>query len=99
MTRWVYEMHILGQLSDRMTARIQSEVGDIVSTTEPVRTLVRGSVADQAALVGLLNLVHTLGLEVCEVRRVAEMPTETKINSISPGNSANRCEQGLPCNE
>ena len=87
MTRWVYEMLVRGQLSDRMAARITSEVGEVVSTTQPVRTLIRGSVADQAALVGLLNLVHTLGLEVCELRRVAELPTETVTNtiSISPG--------------
>ena len=83
MTRWVYEMLVRGQLSDRTTARIQSEVGEVVSTTQPVRTLIRGSVADQAALVGLLNLLHTLGLEVCELRRVAEMPTETATNAVS----------------
>ena len=88
MTRWVYEMHVVGQVSDRVTARIQSEVGDVVSTTQPVRTLIRGTVADQAALVGLLNLVHALGLEVCELRRVAELSAETDakiFSSISPG--------------
>jgi hypothetical protein len=37
---------------------------------EPVETILRGNVADQAALHGILEQIQSLGLELVEVRRV-----------------------------
>ena len=37
---------------------------------EPVETVLRGPVQDQAALHGLLEQIESLGLELVEVRRV-----------------------------
>jgi hypothetical protein len=42
---------------------------------EPVETILRGSVADQAALHGILEQIQALGLELVEVRRVDDRRT------------------------
>ena len=42
--------------------------------------MISGKVADQSALVGLLDLIHALGLEVCELRHVSEPDAETDAN-------------------
>lgn len=42
---------------------------------EPVETVLRGPVRDQAALHGILEQIESLGLELVEVRRV-ENPRE-----------------------
>jgi hypothetical protein len=36
-----------------------------------VETVLRGPVQDQAALIGIINWLQMLGVELCEVRQVA----------------------------
>ena len=72
MTTWVYEVHVVGTLTAPDLARIDAEVGHVRVSAEPATTMIRGSVADQSALVGLLDLIHALGIEVCELRHLAE---------------------------
>ena len=74
MTSWVYEVQVTGHLSETSLARIRAEVGPVLATTLPITTAIRGSVPDQSALVGLLDLMHALGLQVCELRRVDATP-------------------------
>ena len=38
-------------------------------TVEPVRTVLRGRLPDQAALFGVLSMIRLCGLELVEVRR------------------------------
>jgi hypothetical protein len=86
MAVWTYEVEVVGQLSEAVLARIDAEVGKVLVTTEPVTTVIRGSVADQSGLVGLLDLMHAHGLQVCEIRRVAEAEGETNAGgSFEPG--------------
>jgi hypothetical protein len=88
MQAWVYEIQVVGRLSDSDLAKIHAEVGERLTTTaEPVSTLIRGSVADQSALIGLLNLLHALGLKVYELRRLTDLESDTdaQIASFSPG--------------
>jgi hypothetical protein len=40
--------------------------------TEPVRTVLRGRLPDQAALLGVLVRARLLGLELVEVRRLSQ---------------------------
>lgn len=80
---WMYEIQVAGQVNDSKLARMRADFGDdITCTAETVSTLVRGSVADQAALVGLLNRMHALGLSVCELRRLPDL--DARIGPAEP---------------
>jgi hypothetical protein len=63
-----YEIHVRGEIPrDQMP-----ELKNVATVMEPALTVLRGSVADQAALQGILAHVHALGLELVEVRRVPD---------------------------
>jgi hypothetical protein len=67
-----YEIRIKGRLSDSLLAAFEG----LDATVEPVETVLRGPVQDQAALYGLLNRIQSLGLELVEVRRRPQAPGE-----------------------
>lgn len=77
MTKWVYEVQVVGPVSESDLARIDAEVGTVLVTTQPVTTVIGGSVADQSGLVGLLDLMHALGLQVWGLRRLNDPDRET----------------------
>ena len=53
---------------------VLEEIEDARVTIEPVVTTLRGPVADQAALHGVINRLQNLGLELIEVRRTLPAP-------------------------
>jgi hypothetical protein len=61
-----YVVRVRGRHSDAVAAA--SEVG-LEMDVDPVRTVLRGRLPDQAALLGVLNRARLLGLELLEVRR------------------------------
>jgi hypothetical protein len=61
-----YAVRVRGQACDVELAA--SQVGLDV-TIDPVRTVLRGRLPDQAALFGVLSRIRLLGLELIEVRR------------------------------
>ncbi len=63
-----YEISVSGELP----ASVLDEVEDFVVEVVPVRTVMRGTVADQAALHGIINRLQSLGLDLLEVRRIGE---------------------------
>lgn len=67
-----YEIRIKGQLSDFLLAAFEG----LSATVEPVQTVLHGPVRDQAALHGLLDRIQSLGLDLVEVRRLPETPSE-----------------------
>jgi len=67
-----YEIHIKG----RVSAQLLSVFEGMEASEQSVETVLRGPVADQAALHGLLDRVQALGLELIEVRRVSDPPSE-----------------------
>ena len=67
-----YEIRIRGRLSESLLAAFEG----LAVTVAPVETVLHGPVLDQAALYGLLDRIQTLGLEVVEVRRLADEPPE-----------------------
>jgi len=73
MAGWIYEVEIAGTLDDETRARLEMEFGGVVATVEPVTTLVRGAVADQSGLLGLLDQLHALGITVCGLRRLPDV--------------------------
>jgi hypothetical protein len=62
-----YAVRVSGDGHD--TGTVTSREGWEVAT-DPVRTVLRGWVLDQAALFGILARARLLGLEVLEVRRL-----------------------------
>ncbi|WP_433502671.1 hypothetical protein ACQP04_23200 [Pseudonocardia halophobica] len=70
MTPSHYEIRLDGRLDPRWTAWFD---GMTLTTTEHVTTL-RGAVADQAALHGLLRKVRDLGLPLVAVLRLETEP-------------------------
>jgi hypothetical protein len=67
-----YEVRIRGHLVGRLRAAFEEfDVADV-----PAETVLSGVLADQSALHGLLDRIQSLGLELVEVRRLAESDTE-----------------------
>lgn len=65
-----YEIRIRGRVSDSFLAAFE----DLTVSVNPAETVVRGATLDQAALHGLLDRIHALGLELVEVRRLPPAP-------------------------
>ncbi|MCW2982684.1 MAG: hypothetical protein JWR63_254 [Conexibacter sp.] len=61
-----YEIRIRGSLSDA----VRSELADNVRAFESTETVLRGRVADQAELRGILARLEELGCDLLEARRL-----------------------------
>ena len=66
---WTYEIQVQGRIGERWThwfddMRVTTQ-GEQANTT----TTLSGAVADQAALLGLLQKLYTLGLPLLHVQR------------------------------
>jgi hypothetical protein len=72
MTGRTYEVEVVGSIDQDLLSRLRAEIGDLSVATEPAGTLIVASGADQAALLGLIDRVHDLGLDIREVRLLAE---------------------------
>ena len=66
-----YEIRVSGLVPDSVLAEIEG----VQVIVEPVQTVLRGPVVDQAALHGIINRLQRLGLDLIEVRRLAERGT------------------------
>lgn len=64
MTALEFEIHIAGVLPDLVAAQL----GESRSTVHPAGTVLTGTVADQAAIHGLINRLHGAGLGLIDVR-------------------------------
>jgi hypothetical protein len=63
-----YAVRVRGETETCDVAMAASQEGLDV-TIEPVRTVLRGRLPDQAALFGVLSMIRLFGLELIEVRR------------------------------
>ena len=63
-----YEFRIRGRLGERLLSSFEGFDAEV----QPVETILRGSITDQAALHGVLEQIEALGLELVEVRQVDE---------------------------
>ena len=61
-----YELRIKGRLGEALLATFDGFNAEV----EPVETVLRGDIADQAALHGVLERIHEAGLELIEVRKL-----------------------------
>lgn len=64
-----YEIHMRGAVPAQLLAEMLS-----AHPTLEVRTVLSGSVRDQAELQGLLRRLHSLGLELLEMRQIPDAP-------------------------
>jgi hypothetical protein len=64
--RWDYEIRIEGQLTERWADWFE---GLTIRVEPGGETVLSGEVADQAALLGVLNKIHALNLTLISVRR------------------------------
>ena len=67
-----YEIRLQGRLGDRWAAWFE---GLVLTAGDDGTTLLRGEVADQAALHGLLQKVRDLGLPLVSVTRLGPIDT------------------------
>jgi hypothetical protein len=74
-------MGVLGMVEVRYAVRVRGDWPDAVTVAtqeglevavDPVRTVLRGLLPDQAALLGILARARMLGLELVEVRRLPQ---------------------------
>ena len=68
-----YEIRIKGRLSDSLLAAFEG----LKATVQPVETVLCGPVEDQSTLHGLLDRIHSLGLELVEIRQLPTAPEES----------------------
>jgi hypothetical protein len=61
-----YEIRIEGRLSDTASSRFER----FTASVRPAETIMRGEVRDQSELLGLLEQVQALGLDLLEVRQL-----------------------------
>jgi hypothetical protein len=62
-----YEITVRGRLSNSLIAAFAG----LTATFSATETVLRGQIADQAALYGVLGTIEALGLELVDVRRSA----------------------------
>jgi len=69
-----YEIVVAGRLDARWSSRLGGM--RIVNKSGPVGavTVLRGEVADQAALLGVLNTLHAIGLPLRTVEQIDDTP-------------------------
>ena len=67
MTPTTYEITVRGRLSDTLVAAFDG----LSASRRAQHTVLRGELADQAALYGVLGRIESLGLELVDVRRAA----------------------------
>lgn len=63
-----YEVRVSGLIPPELVEGL--DVAEV--TAEPVHTVIRTAPADQAALLGLLERLRALGVELLEVRQLLE---------------------------
>jgi hypothetical protein len=87
MMLWTYQIELSGLLDGDTLAVLEDEFDGALTMTEPAGTLLTGTAADQAALLGILDRLHSLGLQVREFRRVPDTPDPTTTRSVgtAPG--------------
>jgi hypothetical protein len=62
-----YEIRVRGHIRPETVAAI----GSLDAVLEPAETVLHGSLRDQAELYGVLNRLQALGLDLIEIRRLA----------------------------
>jgi hypothetical protein len=65
-----YEIRVRGRLGETLTGAFDG----LTATASTADTVLRGEIADQAALHGVLQRIESLGLELLDIRRTEVPP-------------------------
>ncbi len=74
-----FEIRVTGPVSAQVLADLQ----DAHIVRRGVETVLQGPVEDQAALVGIINRLQLLGVELREVRQIAATGGDTGANQVA----------------
>ena len=72
--RALYQLRVAGPIPSDLVRDLEG----LRMSVEPAETVLYGTLADQAALFGLLARIHDLGLQLLEVRRLNDLGTSEK---------------------
>ena len=73
-------LHIEIRVVGTVPAEVLEELDGVEVVTEAVETVLEGSLADQAALIGMINRLQGLGIELREVRQLGiETPASARV--------------------
>jgi hypothetical protein len=67
--KWIYEIQVQGCIGERWAHWFEDMSVSVQGREQSATTTLTGPVADQAALLGLLQKLYTLGLALLVVRR------------------------------
>jgi hypothetical protein len=73
MTALQFEIRVAGALP----ADVLEELEDLRVVTQPTETVLQGPVTDQAALIGIINRLQGLGIELRGVRQLGAVQPRT----------------------
>jgi hypothetical protein len=72
MNAKTYEIRVRGRLPDDLVQELEYVTGRV----EPIQTLLQGRIPDQPALYGILDRLQSVGIELIEIRQVADAPED-----------------------
>jgi hypothetical protein len=72
-----YEIHVSGVLP----LDLLSQFGDLDVVVEPAETVLHGALRDQSSLFALIARIHSLGIQVIEIRRLTGSDDDPVIDS------------------
>ena len=64
------DLHVQIRVVGAVPAEVLEELNDVHVVDETVQTVLQGSLPDQAALIGMINRLQGLGVELREVRQL-----------------------------
>lgn len=67
-----YEFRVRGRFSSQSAAWFERMEVTVDETVEPVQTLIKGHIEDQAALHGLISRIRDLGLTLVSVNQIEQ---------------------------
>ena len=73
-----YKICIAGRLGAQTAAWFEDMTLSLNEETSPPQTIIRGYVADQAALYGLINRARDLGLTLLSIKRLDQPPGQAE---------------------
>lgn len=87
MTSRTYQIELAGVLHDDTRAALKSELDGAFKFSEPAGTVITGTTADQAALLGVFDRLHALGLHSPKCPTCVRSYLASASRSVASGSS------------
>ena len=76
-----YEIRVSGRLSEHGAAWFEGMEIAVDETVEPIQTVIKGFIEDQAALHGLISRIRDLGLSLISVNQIEQKGDDAEKDS------------------